>query len=146
MTLWTAALLMSFSLGGAVVSATLTTQTASAADTCNKNGSFLGFAPWYRGLQKSKTDCSIVSPKDMGPNGLSNFIWTIALNVIDDMLRLAGFICVGFIIYGGFKYMTSTGSSDGMSKAKTTILNAIIGLVISVLSIAIVNVAAGSFS
>ena len=124
-------------------------QTAHAAPIDRGGGggghpcetSFLGFTAWYRGIVDSK--CNITKPS--GSNGLQKFIWTIVLNIIDDMLRVVGLACVIFIIYGGFKYMTSTGSSDGMSKAKTTILNAIIGLVISVMSVAIVNLVVGSF-
>lgn len=137
--LWLAAIGMTFIVGGTITSLGVTAQPAAAAGGCTKNGSFLGFPPWYRGLQNS--DCSIKSPG----NNLSGFIWTIALNIIDDALRLVGFASVAFIIYGGFKYMTSQGSSDGMSKAKTTILNAIIGLVLSIMSIAIVNLAVGAF-
>lgn len=130
---------MAFIVGGTAASVSITTKPAAAA--C-KNASFLGFPPWYRGLQNS--DCSIKSPGGSS-NGLSNFIWTIALNIIDDMLRLVGYASLAYIIYGGFKYLTSQGSSDGMSKAKTTILNAIIGLVLSIMSIAIVNLAVGAF-
>ena len=50
---------------------------------------------------------------------------------------------VFFIVKGGFEYMTSAGSSDGMTSAKKTIANAVIGLVIAVLSAAIVNAIAG---
>lgn len=138
LTLWIAALSMTLLIGGTATSLTVATQPAAAA-SCTKNGTFLGFPPWYRGLQNS--DCSIKSPS----GNLSGFIWTIVLNIIDDALRLVGFAAITFIIYGGFKYMTSQGSADGMSKAKTTILNAIIGLVLSMVSIAIVNLAVGAF-
>lgn len=139
-TLWLTAIMMSFTLGGAVVTAGFSGERAVAA--CSKNGSFLGFSPWYRGIQND--DCSIKGPGS-ADGDLAKYIWTIVLNIIDDMLRVVGFACVAFIIYGGFKYMTSTGSSDGMSKAKTTILNALIGLGISVASVAVVNLVVGSF-
>lgn len=58
------------------------------------------------------------------------------------MLHLVGYICVAFIIYGGFIFMTA-GGSDGAARGRTTLLNAVIGLVISVASIAIVNVVTG---
>ena len=44
-----------------------------------------------------------------------------------------------FIIKGGFNYMLSAGSTDGMAGAKKTITNAVIGLVIVLLSAAIIN-------
>lgn len=45
-----------------------------------------------------------------------------------------GILAVIFIIYGGFKYMTSTGDSSKVGAAKSTILFAIIGLVIAVVA------------
>jgi hypothetical protein len=96
---------------------------------------FLGFPVWYRGLTDENNDCNIKSPSD----GLQEFIWTIALNVIGAAMMLAAYVSVGFIIMGGVKFMTSAGSSDGIAKAKSTITNAVIGLVISILAIAIVN-------
>jgi hypothetical protein len=58
------------------------------------------------------------------------------------MLQLVGYISVAFIIYGGFIFMTA-GGSDGAAKGRTTLLNAIIGLVISIASVAIVNLVTG---
>lgn len=107
------------------------------SDPCG-SGSFLGFPAWYRGLtEPSGEDCNIKSPGDV--DGIGNFIWIIALNVIEMLLRAAGYASVAFIIYGGYKYMISAGSPDGMVAARKTIMNAVIGLVISVAAIAIVN-------
>jgi hypothetical protein len=60
------------------------------------------------------------------------------------ILQLVGYIAVGFIIFGGYKYMISAGSPDGMVKARKTITNAIIGLVISIFSVAIVKIISGA--
>lgn len=105
---------------------------------------------WYRGLTtyvpavSPKSDqCNIKSPNDVG--GISNFIWRIALNIIEIVLQLIGYIAVGFVIFGGYRYMISAGSPDGMVKARKTITNALIGLVISLFSVAIVNLVAGAF-
>jgi hypothetical protein len=43
------------------------------------------------------------------------------------------------IIYGGFRYITSGGDSNGVTAAKNTILYAIIGLIIVALAQIIVN-------
>ena len=48
-------------------------------------------------------------------------------------------LAVAFIIYGGYKYMISAGSPDGMTGAKKTIMNAVIGLVLSIAAVAIVR-------
>ena len=71
------------------------------------------------------------------------FITKIILNVVQAALAIAAYVTVFFIIKGGFGYMTSAGSPDGMKGAKTTITNAVIGLVIVLLSAVIVNTIAG---
>ena len=67
------------------------------------------------------------------------------LNVIEFMLQLVGYMAVGFIIAGGFKFLTSTGSPEDIAKSRKTILNAVVGLIISIFSIGIVNVVVGIF-
>lgn len=113
-----------------------TTPTGGGGSGCS-NASFLGFPAWYRGLTTGDSCADIKSPNDVG--GIGNFIWTIALNLIEILLRLAGFAAVAFIIYGGYKYMISAGSPDGMVAARKTILNAVIGLAISIAAVAIVR-------
>lgn len=96
----------------------------------------LTFPAWYRGIVDTST-CDIKSPTAVG--GIGSFIWTIALNSIEILLNLIGYAAVGFIIYGGYKYMISAGSPDGMVAARKTILNAVIGLAISIAAVAIVR-------
>lgn len=127
---WVLALLFVASTGGATLTVAVP-QTASAA--CNDR--LLTFPAWFRGL--TTADCDIESPSE---KGIARFIWKIVLNVVEFMLQLVAYISVGYIITGGFKYMTSSGSPDGMTKAKRTITNAVVGLVISIFSVAIVNV------
>lgn len=50
--------------------------------------------------------------------------------IINIFSVIVGAVSVIMIIIGGFKYITSGGSSDGVSGAKNTILYAIVGLVI----------------
>ena len=98
--------------------------------------SMLGFPAWYRGLVKDGS-CDIQSPNDVG--GIGPFIWIIVLNIVEMILRAAGYAAVGFIIYGGYKYMISAGSPEGMVAARKTIMNAAIGLIISIAAVAIVR-------
>lgn len=139
------ALLFASLVGGAVgVTATPAPAYAAKGGDCNKT-TFLTMPVWYRGVAEGTEGgtCSIVSPTKVG--GVSAFIWKIVLNIIDILLNLVAYMAVGFIIYGGFKYILAAGSSDGLTKAKTTITNAVIGLVVSLVAIAIVNVASGLF-
>lgn len=116
-------------------------QTVSAAGGDSCNSGFLGFPAWYRGLTNG--DCSIKSPSDMS-GGISTFIWTIALNIIDMALMLVGYLSVGFVIYGGFLMLTSRGKPNEIAEAQVMTRNAVIGLVISFGSVAVVNfIAAG---
>lgn len=138
---WLAAMTFATFVGGSLFSVA-TPQTSYAA-SCG-DAYFLTMPAWYNGLtQSSPAGCGIKAPPS-DQAGLQNYIWTIVLNVIEILLHLVGYLTVGFIIFGGFKYMLAAGSPDAMSKAKTTIANAVIGLVLSILSIAIVNLVAGA--
>ena len=64
------------------------------------------------------------------------------MNVVEDLLQLAGFVTVGFVIYGGFLYLTSSGDANQMANGMKTVINAAIGLVIAIASVALVNVVA----
>jgi hypothetical protein len=132
---WIAALVFVASTGGAVASIAVP-QTAFAA--CNDT--LLTFPAWFKGL--TDAGCNIKDPNSAG--GLSTFIWTIVLNIVEIMLQMVGYIAAGFIIRGGFKYMTSVGEAAEMAKAKKIIMDAVIGLVISILSVAIVNLISGA--
>jgi hypothetical protein len=136
---WFAALLFVTTLGGA----TFTVATPQSAFAAGCTDHLLTFPAWYRGVQDGA--CNIQDPSKFGgKESVSNFIWIIALNVVEMILQLVGYIAVGFIIVGGYKYMISAGSPDGMVKARKTITNAIVGLLISVFSVAIVNVISGA--
>ena len=60
--------------------------------------------------------------------------------VINWMLGVAFGIAVLFLIIGGFWYITSAGNEETAEKGKGTAVNAIIGIVIIILSYVIVNV------
>lgn len=133
---WTVALAV---VGIGFTGAALVPAQPVAAAKCSSN--FLTFPAWYDGLLNEKT-CEIKKPTNKNGNGLSNFIWRIVLNLIEIGLQLVAYASAGFIIYGGFKYLTSTGSADKTAAARKTILNAVIGLVLSFLSVIIVTIIA----
>lgn len=137
---WIAAVIFAAGVGGSAF-ATVVPQTAGAA--CE--GRFLTMPTWYRGLVEQRGgECNIKSPGKT-KQSLATFIWTIALNVVEILLHIVGYAAVGYIIYGGFIYLTSTGQPDKITGAKRSIMNAAIGLVISIFAIAIVNVIVGAF-
>ena len=58
--------------------------------------------------------------------------------VINWFLGLVGLLAVLMLIIGGFRYLMSAGNDEATGKAKNTILYAIVGIVIVILSYAIV--------
>jgi len=70
-----------------------------------------------------------------GTNGL-------IYNVILALLTIAGALAVLFLIIGGFWYITSAGNEEQAEKGKSTLVNAIIGIIIIVLSFVIITVIA----
>jgi len=66
-------------------------------------------------------------------------------NVISILMLVAGFVAVAFIIVGGFTYITSGGDAGGIKKAKDTIVNAVIGLILALVSFGVVTYITGSF-
>ncbi len=59
--------------------------------------------------------------------------------IVNLLLFFVGAVSVIMIIYGGFKYVTSSGESSAVSSAKNTILYAVIGLVIALVAYGIAN-------
>lgn len=64
-------------------------------------------------------------------------------NITNTLLLAIGVISVIMIIIGGIRYALSGGEGDNTKAAKDTILFAVVGLVIALLSYAIVNFVLG---
>ena len=64
---------------------------------------------------------------------------TLIGNIVKTMLFLVGVLSVIMIIYGGIQYVISAGDSGKVAKAKNTIIYAVVGLIVAILSYAIVN-------
>lgn len=54
--------------------------------------------------------------------------------IINQAMGLLGVLLFAYLLYGGFLWMTSGGDTKGADKAKATITNAIIGLMIIALA------------
>lgn len=106
--------------------------------------SFLGIPAWYRGMQDA-TSCAFKAPETGGQADARKMVVLIAMNILQAGFVLVAYVTVFFLIKGGFGYITSAGSSDGMAAAKKTITNSLIGLVIAILAASIVNLIAGVF-
>ena len=66
------------------------------------------------------------------------------IDIINGVIGVLGLVCVIVMIIGGVSYMTSSGDAGKVKKAKDTILYGLIGLVICVLSFAVVNFVIGN--
>lgn len=131
------ALMITTSLAGVVAVAVPTPASAAC-------GRLLTFPTWYNGLTSG--DCELVEVGEQdGQTPIRTFATRIIMNIIEMILQLVGYSAVVMLIIGGFRYIVSSGESGSMSNAKKTILNSIIGLVISIFSVAIVNVVSGVF-
>jgi hypothetical protein len=135
---------------------------------------FLGLVPWYQyllgnfreitskttinGASTTVTVCGFqtsfvntagnvpgaaVTGVNGGATGLG-VVWLIGLAIFEDLLRVAGLAAVAFVIYGGIRYITSQGEPEGTKGALSTIVNALIGLVIAIIAAATVSFIANS--
>lgn len=115
------------------------------AAACDPNKTFFGLPVWYKYLPVNNDDplgqCRVTITKR--GEGLEGVISTdyalIALAGIDMLLRIAGMVAVGFVIYGGIRYVTSQGEPENTKNAMSTIINALIGLVIAFVAAALVS-------
>ncbi len=106
-----------------------------AATECQKD--FLGFPTWYSYLKPVPPDCVPVI------NSLTD-IWLIVLSITEILLRLSSLVAIVFVIYGGIMFITSQGNSESTSKARSTIINSLIGLGIAVTASVLISFIAGS--
>ncbi len=101
-----------------------------------------GTAPTASGgnstAQTSANTLCGVTTKDSAPD--------IIRNVINLILIVLGMVAVIMIVIGGIRYTTSNGDSSSVKAAKDTILYAVVGLVVAIMSYAIVNFVLGRFS
>ncbi len=65
--------------------------------------------------------------------------------IINFLLVAIGIVSVIMIIIGGFRYTISNGDENSVRAAKDTILYAVIGLIVAILSFVIVNFVLGVF-
>jgi hypothetical protein len=64
---------------------------------------------------------------------------TVVTSIINYSLFFIGAIALVFVIYGGIMYITSGGDSEKTTKARNTLLYAILGIIIVAISLVIVS-------
>ena len=109
----------------------ITTQFAACS-------SFLGFPNWYKYLPGGNScNPAITSLND---------IWLVAAAVLEMLLRVASIAAIVYVVWGGISFVTSQGEPDKTAKARHTVINALIGLVLSIGAASIVSFVAGRFN
>ena len=89
---------------------------------------------------QTSTSSAFAKCQNSNDNFSIDSIWGWVYQIINWVLIAVGIICVVFIIIGGIRYATSGGDPEKLTRAKNTILYALIGLVIAILATVIVQI------
>lgn len=81
-----------------------------------------------------------VDPSGTGEGSLR----VVVVQMVDYFLGFLGLLAVIMVIYGGVLYVTAGGKEEQSNKAKKVIMFAVIGLIIILLSYALVNTVIGA--
>lgn len=81
-------------------------------------------------------------PCFFGDEGLAgaNSFGELVIAVIQILLYIVASISVLFLIIGGFRYVTAHGNEEAAEGAKKTMIHAIIGLIVVILSFAVIAI------
>lgn len=79
-------------------------------------------------------DNSLFPPASYGTFG------SLASVIVKFLISLSGTTSIIFIIIGGIKIVTASGDEKKLASAQSTILYAIIGLVVTILALVMVNI------
>ena len=118
-----------------------TTAVKQLAAPC-PGGDFLLFPKWYKYLPGKVDKSGLCSPE----LGSINDIWLIVAAVIEILLRVAALAAVAFVIVGGVRYVVSQGEPDKTNQARSTIINALIGLLLAVMAATFISFIARSIT
>lgn len=83
---------------------------------------------------------SAISDATGGETDFKSLVQTI----LNYFLGFLGFVATIMVIYGGVLYVTSAGNPENVEKAKKILLYAVVGIVIILLSFAMVNTILGA--
>ena len=78
------------------------------------------------------------------PVGGSSDLTGAVSGILTAIIAALGLVAVVVMIIGGYNYMTSSGDSSKVEKAKKTILYGLIGLIVCALAFVIVNFVIGT--
>jgi FtsH-binding integral membrane protein len=64
--------------------------------------------------------------------GSSSQLPLVLIAVVDDLLRIAGLVALAFVVISAIKFITSEGNPENATNARNTLINALVGLAITV--------------
>jgi hypothetical protein len=145
--------LLILSLGLSVMAVSgLSSKAYAEDDSCHvTQTTILGIPTWYKYLggnevkQLDKTgeeSGTVCQPKIWTRKGESlpkRDVLLIVAAIMEILIRVAGLAAFIYLMYGGFMYLTSSGNSESVKKAGSTLLNAAIGLAIVISATTIIN-------
>lgn len=99
--------------------------------------SFAATAVGTKALAQANTAQDAVN--NITPAGTNTDLTAYVQSIINILIAVIGIVAVIMLIVGGFRYVFSQGNEKAVQGAKDTILYAIIGIVVAILSFAIVN-------
>jgi hypothetical protein len=112
---------------------------AAAGDPCTPSGGELfGLPKWYKylsGVEQTDGSCEVTVTA-------FNDVWKVAAAILELLLRVGAMVAVALIIWGSFTIMMAQGEPERLRQGRGTVINAVIGLIITILSTIIVSVAA----
>lgn len=89
----------------------------------------------FKGCDGVSDNSGVCAEKNKGAKGITNS----AKKGINAAITVLAIICVLMVVLAGFLYTISSGDASRIQTAKNTLMYAIIGLVVAILSFAIVN-------
>lgn len=111
----------------AILASVVTTTSFFSSPLTHAEAEGLGSCRVLLGL--TSWDCNI-EPNATTEDQLTSNLVLIATNILNDLTIVAAYIVLGFVIYGGYQYMFSSGDVGKTAAAKRTLTNAFIGLAI----------------
>lgn len=75
-------------------------------------------------------DCGTNFTSDTQPteDDIKYGIWIVVANIISDITAVIAYLALGYVIYGGYLYMSSSGDPTKVTSGKRTLSHAFIGL------------------
>lgn len=105
---------------------------------CSTQWNIFGINPWYACLDSD------------GHGGVKitslNDLYKILFPLVDDIVKIAALISAGMIFYMLMRMMYARGDAGKIATATSGMRDAVVGLIVSLVSVAIVNFIAKSFN